>query len=78
MKKSEVEIGATYIAKVSGKLAKVRIVSESRFGGWDAINTKTQRDVRIRGAARLRSKVDLKPRALAYEIASGLNTGRTL
>lgn len=29
MKKSEIEIGATYVAKVSGRLTTVRIVNES-------------------------------------------------
>lgn len=60
MKKSEVVIGAHYVAKVSGKLAVVRIVSESQYGGWDAINTETNRDVRIRGAARLRRRIEQK------------------
>jgi hypothetical protein len=58
MKKSEVQIGATYVAKVSGKLAHVRIVSESQYGGWNAVNTLTKREVRIKSAARLRRKVD--------------------
>jgi hypothetical protein len=54
MKKSQVEIGKHYIVKVSGKLARVRIVRESSYGGWDAINTATGRDVRIKTAGRLR------------------------
>ncbi len=58
MKKKDVEIGGTYIAKVSGKLAKVRITGESRFGGWDAVNLDTRREVRIRGAQRLRRRID--------------------
>jgi len=58
MKKSEIEIGATYVAKVSGKPTTVRIVRASTYGGWDAINTTTKHAVRIRGAARLRRKVE--------------------
>jgi len=58
MRKKDVTIGGMYIAKVSGKLAKVRITGESRFGGWDAINMETGRQVRIRGAARLRRRLD--------------------
>jgi hypothetical protein len=54
MKKREIEIGNTYIAKVSGVLAKVRIARESPHGGWQAINLATGREVRIRSAARLR------------------------
>lgn len=57
MKKADVVIGETYIAKVSGKLAPVRIVSESPYGGWYGRNTKTGREVFIRGAQRLRSKI---------------------
>ena len=54
MKKKDVEIGKTYLAKVSGKVVPVRITGESRYGGWDAVNTKTKRSVRIKTAARLR------------------------
>lgn len=54
MKKSEVEIGGKYEAKVSGRLAIVQIKSESIYGGWNAINIATHRDVRIRSAQRLR------------------------
>ena len=57
MKKAEVILGATYTVKVSGKLVGVRLVSESRHGGWDGINTVTNRVVRIKSAQRLRSRV---------------------
>jgi hypothetical protein len=56
MKKSEIEVGKTYIAKVSGKLVPVRIVEESRYGGWSAINTASHRAIHIRGSQRLRSE----------------------
>jgi len=49
-----VRIGERYIAKVSGKLAVVRIDAESEYGGWDATNVATGRAVRIKSAARLR------------------------
>ena len=52
MKKRDITIGETYVAKVSGKLAPVRITSESPHGGWDAVNTTTGREVRIRGGKR--------------------------
>ena len=68
MKKKDVAIGGVYIAKVSGKLAKVRVTSESRFGGWDAVNLDTKRQVRIRGAQRLRRRIDL-PRTRATTVA---------
>ncbi len=57
MKKNEVKIGSTYTAKVSGKIAKVRIDAESRHGGWDATNLGTKKKVRIKSAQRLRSEV---------------------
>ena len=61
MKKKDIQIGGVYLAKVSGKLAQVRITGESRFGGWDAINCDTKRDVRIKSAQRLRSRRLDKP-----------------
>ena len=54
MKKRDIEIGNTYIVKVSGVLAKVRITAESPYGGWRGTNLATGREVRIRSAARLR------------------------
>ncbi len=56
MKKAEVKVGGTYRAKVSGRLTEVRIVSESRYGGWDAVNVLTNRTVRIKSAQRLRGE----------------------
>ena len=57
MKKAEVQIGQVYTAKVSGNLAPVRIDSESRFGGWNATNTATGRQIRVKSAAKLRGLV---------------------
>lgn len=59
MKKSEIVIGRTYVAKVSNCLAHVRITGESRYGGWDAVNVATKRTVRIKSAMRLRKEVIL-------------------
>ena len=62
MRRNEVIVGETYVAMVSGKLAPVRITGDSPYGGWDAVNTQTNRTVRIRSAARLRFPVrPLKP-----------------
>ena len=58
MKKADVTIGALYVVKVSGVLTTVRLDAESPFGGWLGTNTKTGRQVRIRGAARLRRVVE--------------------
>jgi len=54
MKKADVEIGGRYIAKVSGSETVVRITNKSIYKGWDAVNVKTGRPVRIKTAARLR------------------------
>ncbi len=61
MKKADIRIGGTYVAKVSGKLAKVRITNESVHGGWYGVNTDTGREVRIKTAARLRKPVGIAP-----------------
>ena len=62
MKKAEVQIGSTYIVKVSGVLAKVRITGDSPYGGWRGTNLATRREVRIRSAARLRRPAAGSPR----------------
>jgi len=54
MKKNEIKIGTVYAAKVSDRVQPVRIVGESPYGGWDGVNVKTGRTVRIRGVQRLR------------------------
>ena len=71
MKKSEIQIGATYVAKVSGKLANVRIVRVGTYGGWDGINCATKREIHIRGAARLRKKVDTDRLATIRSLRQG-------
>jgi len=59
MKKHEVKVAGTYVAKVSDRLTTVRITGESRYGGWDAVNTKTGKAVRIKSAQRLRGPAAL-------------------
>ncbi len=54
MKKDEVKIGGTYLAKVTDKVVPVRIDAEHRNGGWDATNMVTNKKVRIKSAQRLR------------------------
>jgi len=54
MKKNEVKIGETYLAKVTGKVVPVRIDVENAHGGWDATNMTTKKKVRIKSAQRLR------------------------
>ena len=57
MQKQNVKVGTTYIVKVSGTLAKVRLTREHARGGWYGTNLATGREIRIRTAARLRSEV---------------------
>lgn len=59
MKKSDIEVGQTYLVKVSGKLVPVKIVSRYEFGrgGWIGTNQLTKRKVTIRSAQRLRCLV---------------------
>jgi hypothetical protein len=58
MKKDEIKIGGTYLAKVSDKVVPVRIDAESRHGGWEATNMATNKRVRIKSAQRLRGEVN--------------------
>lgn len=61
MKKAEVEIGAFYSAKVSGRRTVVRIDREAAktygFNGWYATNVATKREVHVLSAQRLRRRV---------------------
>ena len=56
MQKQNVKVGTTYIVKVSGTLAKVRLTREHPRTGWYGTNLATGREIRIRTAARLRSE----------------------
>ena len=67
MKRSDIEIGGRYTAKVSGRLVTVRIDCDlgtamgfgkcERHQGYDAVNLSTGKTVGIKTAARLRGKV---------------------
>ncbi len=54
MKKTDVKVGKCYAAKVSGKMATVRIDAANPRGGWEATNLRTSKKVRIRSPQRLR------------------------
>jgi hypothetical protein len=76
MKKHEVKIGSEYVAKVSGKLAHVRIDRENPHGGWQATNLITKKSVRIKSAQRLRAKAGLpKAKVQAAKAAMGAHVG---
>ena len=70
MKKENVKLGGTYLAKVSGKVVPVRLDAESPHGGWQAFNMETHKTVRIKSAQRLRGPAkDSAPRRMA-EVAA--------
>ena len=66
MKLKDIEVGGRYRAKVSGRLTTVRVLDlkeSSTFGGRDrttivAVNESTGRQISIRSAQRLRSRVE--------------------
>jgi hypothetical protein len=66
MKKNEVKVGGQYVAKVSGRLAQVRIDRENPHGGWDATNLATRKAVRIKSAQRLRAEAGRKAAPAAH------------
>jgi len=70
MKKSQVKVGSEYVAKVSGKLAHIRIDRENPHGGWEATNMATKKAVRIKSAQRLRAEASRKA-APAAHVAAG-------
>lgn len=67
MQKHNIKVGSTYIVKVSGALAKVRITREHDRGGWYGTNLAICREIRIRTAARLRSEAPLAAPITAEE-----------
>ena len=60
MRKRDIQIGHTYVVKVSGELVPVRLTHEHHAGGWVGQNLKTRREVRIRTAGRLRVAITSK------------------
>ena len=54
MKKAEIQIGSSYVAKIGGRLTLVQIRSVHSLGGWAALNLTSLRVLRIRSAAKLR------------------------
>lgn len=55
MQKKDIIIGGKYLAKVSGKIVIVRVISKSNTGnGFNVINLSTGRTIKLRTGARLR------------------------
>lgn len=74
-RKAEVQLGQVWTAKVSNQIVKVRLDAVSRFGGWDAVNLKTGRSVRIKSAAKLRRLVpDTEHSGITFDDTDGYVT----
>ncbi len=58
MKKDQITLGGTYLAKVTDKVVPVRLDSANPHGGWDATNLATNKKIRIKSAQRLRGPAD--------------------
>ncbi|QNN25119.1 hypothetical protein HED60_23520 [Planctomycetales bacterium ZRK34] len=58
MKKSDVQIGATYLVKVASNLVPVKITHEHDNDGWEGTSVKTGKTIRIKSAQRLRKCLD--------------------
>ena len=54
MKAKEVQINGVYAVKVGRNITGVRITQENPHGGWDGVNVKTNKAVRIKSPQRLR------------------------
>jgi hypothetical protein len=61
MKKDEIKVGGTYLAKVTDRVVPVRLDRENARGGWDATNLVTNKQVRIKSAQRLRGPAERSP-----------------
>ena len=57
MKAINVHVGEVYEVRVSGNLARVRIVCVHPSGGWNGINEATGREIRLRSGRRLQRPV---------------------
>ena len=65
MKKENVEIGKTYLVKVSGKLVPVKLIRKyDSFSwylhGWVGVNLKTNREIHIKTAAKLHRELPIQ------------------
>ena len=57
MKKEDVQINATYLIKVAGNLAPVKITREHPGGGWEGTSVKTGKTIRIKSRQRIQKRL---------------------
>jgi len=79
IKKKDVKIGGYYAIKHTsspyGKLTVIRIDGEYTYGGWNATNLKTKRQIRIKSNTKLRYEVKPNPEFVASEPEAMLKAG---
>jgi hypothetical protein len=71
MKKEMVKLGQTYVVKVSGKVAPVKLTAVNPHGGYDGVNQETKKPVRVRNAGRLRGLWPKKTMPIVADEANG-------
>lgn len=67
MKKNVVKLGQTYAAKVAGEVVPVKLEKINSHGGWDGVNLRSGKPVRIRSSQRLRGLWPKKTMPIATE-----------
>jgi hypothetical protein len=72
MKKTDVEVGQVYSAKVGGNVVPVRIDRESTRGGWDGTDLKTNKAVHVGSARRLLGRAATWPGKAKIGAADGV------
>lgn len=65
IRKKDVKVGSYYAIKhtssPNGRLIVIKIEGESIYGGWNALNLKTGRLIRVKSNTKLRYEVVLNP-----------------
>ena len=54
MKREEVKVGGTYLAKVGARSVEVKIESENSKGGWNAKSVASGKPIRLKDPKHLR------------------------
>jgi len=70
MRNADIRIGHTYAAKVSGRVVPVRVITESPYGGWEAINLTTHRRIRVKSCQRFRFQIPDEPGPFPARLAN--------
>jgi hypothetical protein len=63
MRREQVQLGQTYVAKINGHLQPVRVLRESIWGGWDCRDRVSGREIRVKTSAKLRRVFGEEPQS---------------